>query len=138
MERDHIVKRVIQDIITINNLTPAERITLAEALQGKREVKLRDGSTHLMEANELERLASRLPSWMKWLLKVPIVIIRDPFGKYKATDQWTEEALKILVGELLEANVSKLIRDYPSLIFIMVTINVEEIAGGKNEGSYDL
>ncbi len=137
MERDHIVKKVIQDLVTINNLSPAERIPLAEALEGKVEIKLKDGSTHLMEIEELQKLSSKLPSWMKWLLKVPIVIVRDPFGNYKASDTWTEEAIRRLVGELSTSNVSKLIRDYPSLIFIMVAVSVEEIVGDKNEGPYD-
>lgn len=63
---------------------PAESFTLREAVEGRRTLRLRDGSTHQLRNEEIESLANRVPKYLWGLVKLPFVIVKtNSLGAYK-------------------------------------------------------
>lgn len=132
-----LAKLVFDDIHTINMSIPAETVTLKVALDGKREIRLKDSTTHLMDLEELHEFANNLPSWMKWIVKVPITLAYNPTtGTLKVLgSEWEEKAVRRVLGLDEEAPLNfgaleRLIMRYSSLIFVLFDVRVEDIVGG--------
>ena len=141
-KRDALTKAVIDDVITINQSVPVTKFPLKVALGGERVVKLKDGSDHLMDADELEEMANLLPSWMKWVVRVPLVVAYEPFNGVVRVlgNEWEEKAVRILVGvekdePLRLYHLERLIFKFPSLVFVIFNVNVSDVISG---GSHDL
>ena len=73
-----IFKVVLNDIALINQAVPKKLISLKRALEGSLIVELKDGTTHYMDKDELQKFYERLPKWMRWIVKVPIIITYSP------------------------------------------------------------
>lgn len=136
-EQRRLTKIVFDDIHSINQSVPRETVTLKVALDGKREIPLRDNTMHLMDLDELKDFSERLPSWMRWIVRVPITLAYNPTtGSLKVLgSEWEEKALRYVLGLESEEPLNflaleKLIMRYSSLVFIIFDVKVEDIVGG--------
>ncbi len=132
-----LTKLVFNDIYSINQSVPKETVTLKVALDGKREIMLKDNTKHLMDADELKDFSEKLPSWMRWIVRVPITLAYNPSTELLKVlgSEWEERAVRYALGldSLEKLNflaLEKLIMRYSSLIFILFDVRVEDIIGG--------
>ena len=132
-----LTKLVFDDINTINQSIPSETVTLKLALEGRREIRLRDNSCHIMDYDELRELAGELPSWMKWIVRVPITLAYNlSTGTLKVLwSEWEEKAIRRVLGIEDEypinlMHLEKLIMKFSSLIFVIFDVRVSDIVGG--------
>ncbi len=139
--RDKVVKAVFDDVSRINQSVPKERYLLYRALRGERLVPLKDGSEHLMEISELEEFASALPSWMRWVVKVPLMIAYNPLrNTFKVLgSEWDEKAIRKVLGldrdePIRMYHLEKLIMRFGSLIFVLFEVDMSEILRGDEHG----
>ncbi|UXD22388.1 hypothetical protein IPA_04220 [Ignicoccus pacificus DSM 13166] len=129
-----LLKVVINDIALINQAIPKTQITLKKALEGDLIVELRDGSTHYMDPDEVQKFYEKLPNWMRWIVKVPIIISFNPESEtFSVTgDEWQQEALRYVLGmdkddKLKFQHLERLIMEYGSLVFVIFAVDVGEI-----------
>ncbi len=131
-----IYDRVLRDARRILGAMPAERKSLSQLLrEEKPRVRLVGGGSHLMDRGELEEFASRIPWFMRGLVRLPLVIVYRRVGStgvYRVDgDVWAARAVSVLTGggyweekwELTREEVEELIRSFKTLVF--VTIRVE-------------
>ena len=142
MEERNLIKLTFNDISTINQAVPKEQIPLLRALRGEREVLLKDGSHHLMDEEDLLRLSNSIPSWLRWLVKVPIVLSYNPESGAISVmgDEWQEEAVKRVLGlereERLKFNhLDRLVMELGSLVFVIFAVDFREVVSNKGVGN---
>ncbi len=139
MDEKRLIKVTVNDIAVINQAIPKEQIPLLRALRGEREVQLKDGSYHLMDEDDLVKLSELIPSWLRWLVKVPFVLSYNPESEALsvAGDEWQEEALRRVLN--LEKNeklklyhLEKLVMEFGSLVFVVFAVDFRSvISSGK-------
>jgi uncharacterized protein (UPF0216 family) len=129
-----VVSTILNDITLINQSIPKRQIALKKALEGNLTVELKDGSTHYMEKDELLEFYNRLPKWMRWIVKVPIIIIYNPKNESFTVsgDEWQEEAVRTVLGiskgeKLKFGHLERLIMEYGSFVFVAFVVDVEEL-----------
>ncbi len=131
-----IYDRVLRDARRILGAMPVERRSISELLrEEKPRIRLVGGGSHLIDKSELEEMASRIPWFMRGLVKLPLVIVYrrvGSIGVYRVDgDVWAARAVSVLTGgeyweekwELSREEVEELIRSFRTLVF--VTIRVE-------------
>ncbi|ALU12283.1 hypothetical protein EYM_02090 [Ignicoccus islandicus DSM 13165] len=138
MNDRELIKLTISDFATINQSVPKEQIPLLRALRGEREVPLKDGTVHLMDEDDLQRLSNAIPSWLRWLVKVPIVLSYNPeTGALSVMgDQWQEEAVRNVLGlerdeKLKFYHLDKLVMELGSLVFVIFAVDLREVISSK-------
>ncbi|ABU82571.1 DUF61 family protein [Ignicoccus hospitalis] len=131
-----VVRNVIEEFRSINQSVPQERVLLKAAAEGRRLIKLRDGSEHLMDTDELNEMINLLPSWMKWVVRVPLLLAYEPLtGVVKVLgSEWDEKAVRRLVGidkeePLRLYHLERLITRFSSLVFIIFEVDVARLVG---------
>lgn len=114
--------------------TPAEYVTIKEALEGKLNIRLNNGFYHEIKKDQLKSLSEKIPIYLWSLVKIPFVLIKSTeIGEFFVNgDEWNKKAISILLqrdvrGVILSVDVEKLLREYSSLIFIILspTIHME-------------
>ncbi len=130
----NVLKITINDISQINQSIPKSQVLLKTALGGKLEVELKDGTMHLMDKDEVQNLASKLPSWMVWVVKIPFILAFNPEGgKFVVLgDEWQKEAIARVLkldeaSSLKFGDVERLIMEYGSLVFIMFSVDISSL-----------
>jgi len=138
-QRDRVTKLVFDDIASINSSIPSKRIMLKRALEGERIVPLKDGSEHLMDLKELEELSSNLPSWMKWVVKVPLLLAYEPQnGLIKVLgSEWDEKAIRAVLGlerdePIRMYHLERLIMKFSTLVFIIFEVDMSKVLRGDS------
>ena len=137
--KDKIVKAVFDDIASINSSVPAKRVILKRALSGERLVPLKNGNEHLMDKHELEELVSSLPSWMRWVVKVPFLLAYEPQnGVLKVLgSEWDEKAIKKILGlekdePIRIYHLERLIMKFSSLVFVLFEVDMSKVLRGES------
>ena len=135
--KDKITKLVFEDLASINSSVPSKRVMLKKALEGERLVPLKDGGEHLMDLEELEELSSSLPSWMKWVVRVPLLLAYEPQnGVIKVLgSEWDEKAIRIVLGlerdePIRMYHLEKLIMRFSTLVFIIFEVDMSRVLRG--------
>jgi len=135
--KDKITKLVFEDIASINSSVPSKRVMLKKALEGERLVPLKDGGEHLMDLEELEELSSSLPSWMKWVVRVPLLLAYEPQnGVIKVLgSEWDEKAIRTVLGlerdePIRMYHLEKLIMRFSTLVFIIFEVDMSRVLRG--------
>ncbi len=125
---DKIIDLGFKDILSS---LPSETITLNDAVQGKTEIKLKNGFIHEMDKNEILKLSNIIPMYLWALVKVPFIILKlDSPGEYAINgSEWDKKALSIVLNKDTEnfissLDVEKLMKDYKSLIFITLSYSI--------------
>ncbi|MDT7861104.1 MAG: DUF61 family protein [Saccharolobus sp.] len=108
--------------------TPAEYVTIKEALEGKLNIRLNNGFYHEIKKDQLKSLSEKIPIYLWSLVKIPFVLIKSTeVGEFFVNgDEWNKKAISILLqrdvrGVILSVDVEKLLREYSSLIFIILS-----------------
>lgn len=108
--------------------TPAEYVTIKEALEGKLNIRLNNGFYHEIKEDQLKSLSEKIPIYLWSLVKIPFVLIKSTeVGEFFVNgDEWNKKAISILLqrdvrGVILSVDVEKLLREYSSLIFIILS-----------------
>jgi len=129
-----LLKVTLNGIALINQAIPKYQITLRNALKGNLSVELKDGTSHLMDVDEVSKLSRKLPSWMIWLVKLPFILAYNPENSiFKVVgDEWQEKATREVLGldtstPLKIEHIEKLVMDYGSLVFILFAIDYKKI-----------
>ncbi|ACP55218.1 DUF61 family protein [Saccharolobus islandicus] len=122
---DKIFEFGLKDIFSSS---PAEYVTIKDALEGKLKIRLNNNFYHEIKKDEVERLSSKIPLYLWSLVKIPFIFIKSPdIGEYFISgEQWNRKAISILLGReisnvILNVDVEKLLREYTSLIFIILS-----------------
>ncbi|BDB97808.1 DUF61 family protein [Saccharolobus caldissimus] len=107
---------------------PAEYVTIKEALEGKLNIRLNNGFYHEIKKDQLKSLSEKIPIYLWSLVKIPFVLIKSTeVGEFFINgDEWNKKAISILLqrdvrGIILSVDVEKLLREYSSLIFIILS-----------------
>ncbi len=124
--------------------SPAERVTLKEALDGKNKIKLNNGFCHELNMNEVKNFSSKVPLYLWSLIKLPILIIKLPEpGQFSLEgSEWDKKAVSLILNKeegdkiiLNTIDVESLLRQYKTLIFITLSSNILFSANSEfNEG----
>lgn len=108
--------------------TPAEYVTIKEALEGKLNIRLNNGFYHEIKKDQLKSLSEKIPIYLWSLVKIPFVLIKSTeIGEFFVNgDEWNKKAISILLQRdvrdvILSVDVEKLLREYSSLIFIILS-----------------
>lgn len=108
--------------------TPAEYVTIKEALEGKLNIRLNNGFYHEIKEDQLKSLSEKIPIYLWSLVKIPFVLIKSTeVGEFFVNgDEWNKKAISILLqrdvrGVISSVDVEKLLREYSSLIFIILS-----------------
>ncbi|WP_338601687.1 DUF61 family protein [Sulfolobus tengchongensis] len=122
---DKIFELGLKDIFSS---TPAEYVSIMDALEGKLKIKLNNGLYHEFKKNEVERLSAHIPLYLWALVKIPFIFIKSTeIGEYFISgEEWNRKAISILLEReisnvILNTDVEKLLREYSSLIFIILS-----------------
>jgi uncharacterized protein (UPF0216 family) len=132
---DTVYTKYLQEVRVLTGLLPAEQLSLEELLKNPRpSVRLRDGTMHRIDREDLERMASRLPWYMHSLTRLPLVVVKDGESYRLTGDKWSLRSVSLLLrGELgLDPSpvlrlgeLERLLRDYRSLVFITIKADRE-------------
>ncbi|AOL15661.1 hypothetical protein BFU36_01730 [Sulfolobus sp. A20] len=108
--------------------TPAEYITLKEALEGKRVIKLNNGFYHELKEDEIDNLSKRVPIYLWSLVKIPLLFTKSTeLGEFHINGgEWERKLVSVLLHKeignvILTTDVERLLKEYPSLIFIILS-----------------
>lgn len=126
----------------IISYSPAEYVTLLDAVNGKLNYKLNNGDIVEFDKEQIDKFSSRIPPYLWALVKLPIVIIKSTeVGTYTLNgNEWNRKAIDIILGKdtngiLTTGDLERLLRDYDSIIFITLSISLinlkEEISEGQ-------
>lgn len=129
-----------KELEKIKGSFPSERITLAEAIRGRLEVKSRNGSIIRFSREDVEELKNIVPRHLWDKVRLPILIVKNPeLGSYHyevyCTDIEREIISKILGlegfrGEKLIISfeeVEHLLKKFKSLIYIGLVLGISRV-----------
>jgi Protein of unknown function DUF61. len=133
---------VIEDLLklslgSIAGSMPSESFTIKEIVEGRRTVRLKDGSVHEISQSDVDRVAQKIPSHLWGLVRLPFVVLKTlGVGTYRiGGDKWAVRAINVLLerkGEeetLNSIEVERLLKEFRSLTFIGIgidNISIEE------------
>ncbi|BFI74153.1 DUF61 family protein [Sulfurisphaera ohwakuensis] len=120
---------------------PQDFVSIREALDGKLNIRLSDGYSHLLKKEEVEKISHYIPLYLWSLVRIPFVILKtmEP-GEYIVNgSEWEIKALSILLNKdvskgLRTGDIEKLIKEYKSLIII--TLSPINLANEDEENGY--
>ena len=142
----YLYDRVIHEARRLSGLAPAEKKSISTLLrEEKPKIRLMDGGSHLLDREELRDFASRIPWFMRGLVRLPIVLVyrrEGGIGRYRVDgDVWAARAISaILTGryweekwELSTEEAEELIKRYKTLIMVTIRIELGSILGEVEE-----
>ncbi|MQL55376.1 DUF61 family protein [Acidianus ambivalens] len=113
--------------------SPAEKVTLKDALQGKNRIRLNNGFYHELNLAEVKDFSSKVPLYLWSLVYLPIIILKLPEpGQFSLEgSEWDKKAVSLILNKeegdkiiLNTADVEDLLRRYKTLIFITLSSNI--------------
>ena len=142
----YLYDRVVNEARRLSGLAPAEKKSVSSLLrEEKPKIRLLDGGSHLLDVEELRDFASKIPWFMRGLVKLPIVLVyrrEGGIGRYHVDgDVWAARALSaVLTGryweekwELSTEEAEELIKRYKTLIMVTLRIELSGILEGVEE-----
>ncbi|MCY0859500.1 MAG: DUF61 family protein [Sulfolobaceae archaeon] len=132
MARDNISKFLEFEIRSLIGFSPAEKVTIKEALEGKLSITLSDGTKYELSKDEIEKLSQKIPIYLWSLVRIPFQFVKiDEPNTYKLLgSEWDKKGISILIGErdpaqeyFSSVEIEKLLKEYKSLIFITIDIS---------------
>ncbi|BCU68576.1 hypothetical protein HS7_20130 [Sulfolobales archaeon HS-7] len=130
-EKDNVLYRGILDLgmKDVINTMPISFVTLTDALRGARRVTLNNGETQELKEDDVKKLAEVVPRYLHSIVELPLIVIKtaEP-GQYTIRKfLYVNEVINAIFHQysdiLNESQVSYLIREYPSLTFVVIDVS---------------
>lgn len=132
MNKGGIDKIIELEIKNLVGFSPAEKITIKDALEGKLFIILSNGDEYELSIEEVKKLSQKVPVYLWSLVRIPFQFVKleDP-GHYKFVgSQWDVKAIAYIVDNRSEereyfslAEIEGLLKQYKTLIFITIDIS---------------
>ena len=130
-----LASRYREELRRLSLYWPAESVTLEQALAGRSRVRLHGGQEHQFSRDELERLASQVPPYLRGLVRLPLLLRYEAIGstrRYRVLGgPWQRRLAEIMLRgtytytgleTLRVSEFQRIAARYGSLVFVGLTI----------------